>query len=163
MKVFLDTNVLIYALASDDTTRQGIAQRLFAQHGADHGVVLSTQVLLETYNVLTRKKGVKALRALAAVRMLAQQPVVAPTTQTALQAMALSAQHSLSIWDALVVQAALEAGCDTLYSEDLQAGRRFGPLEVVNPFDVAAHEVVPAAQPLKSAKARRPRTPPRRS
>ena len=48
--------------------------------------------------------------------------------------------HSLSVWDGLIVQAALEAGCDALLTEDLQHGRRFGNLEIVNPFLAAAHE-----------------------
>jgi hypothetical protein len=49
--------------------------------------------------------------------------------------------HSLSVWDGLIVQAALDAQCDVLLSEDLQHGRRFGSLEVVNPFlSAAAHE-----------------------
>ena len=46
----------------------------------------------------------------------------------------LSQAHSLAWFDALIVQAALEAGCTHLYSEDLQHGRRFGALQVVNPF-----------------------------
>lgn len=50
------------------------------------------------------------------------------------QALALARDHSLSIYDALVVASALEAACDTLYSEDLQNGRRFPALTIVNPF-----------------------------
>jgi predicted nucleic acid-binding protein len=117
-------------------------------------LVLSPQVLLETYNVLTRKKRVAAHNAAAALRLLAQQEVAAPTAETALQAMVLSAAHGLSVWDALIVQTALQAGCDTLYTEDLQAGRRFGALEVVNPFALAAHESVPAF--VESASPRAP-------
>jgi hypothetical protein len=49
----------------------------------------------------------------------------------------------LQTWDALIVQAALEADCQVLYSEDLQAGRRFGALHVVNPFATQAHEAPP--------------------
>lgn len=51
------------------------------------------------------------------------------------EAMRLGKSHSLSHWDALIVAAALLAGCDTLYSEDLQHGQVFGgSLRVVNPF-----------------------------
>lgn len=49
-------------------------------------------------------------------------------------AIALARDHDLSIYDALIVAAAQEAGCDTLFTEDMQHGRRFGSLAIVNPF-----------------------------
>ena len=150
MRAFFDSNVAVYALADDDEDRRLVAQRLFADHGRTRGLVLSVQVLLETYNVLTRRKRADAADALAAVRWLARYEVVAPGLQTVLQALELAALHTLSTWDALIVQAALEAGCDTLFSEDLQAGRRFGNLEVVNPFALRAHEPTPP-RPVPSA------------
>lgn len=157
MRVFVDSNLLVYALAQDDLPRQAVARRVLAQHCGGQSLVLSPQVLLETYNVLTRKKRVSAGDAAAALGLLAQQEVATPTAETALQAMALGAAHGLSVWDALIVQTALQAGCDTLYSEDLQAGRRFGALEVVNPFALAAHESAPAFAARSSAPARPPR------
>ena len=57
------------------------------------------------------------------------------TAKLLTSAIDLQQQAQLSFWDAMVVQAALEAGCDRLYSEDLQAGQHFGFLVVVNPFD----------------------------
>ncbi|MEX0805101.1 MAG: hypothetical protein WD688_17535 [Candidatus Binatia bacterium] len=49
-------------------------------------------------------------------------------------AIELQQRSQLSFWDAMIVQAAIEAGCDQLYSEDLNAGQRFGSLVIVNPF-----------------------------
>ena len=49
-------------------------------------------------------------------------------------AMALQQRAGISFWDAMVVEAAANAGCDRLYSEDLNARQRFGAVEVVNPF-----------------------------
>ena len=46
----------------------------------------------------------------------------------------LAHSHGFSFYDALIVAAAIEQGCDTLYSEDMQAGRKIGPLVIVNPF-----------------------------
>jgi predicted nucleic acid-binding protein len=66
-----------------------------------------------------------------------------PGADTVLRAMELAANHTLSTWDAMIVQAAVESGCDTLFTEDLQAGRRFDSVEVVNPFDQKAHEPAP--------------------
>lgn len=141
MRAFFDSNVFVYALDNDDPVRQGVAQRLLAQHSSGgHALVLSIQVLLETYNVLTRKKRAPPSVALAAVRLLMEHEVVAPNSTAALQALELAVRHGVSPWDSLIVQAALDAGCDTLFSEDLQSGRRFGALQVVNPFLLAAHE-----------------------
>ena len=141
MRAFFDSNVFVYALDDEDPMRQGVAQRLLARHAsAGHTLVLSNQVLLETYNVLTRKKRAPPSVALAAVRLLMQHEVVAPSAAAALAALELAVRHGVGTWDALIVQAAMDAGCDTLYSEDLQNGRRFGALEVVNPFVLGAHE-----------------------
>jgi predicted nucleic acid-binding protein len=63
-----------------------------------------------------------------------------------LRALALSQQRQLSAWDALILQAALHAGCTTLYSEDFQNGARFDDLLVINPFVLQAHEPAPRAR-----------------
>ena len=89
------------------------------------------------------------------VRLLARYEITTPSARAALAATELAARHSVSIWDAFIVQAAIEAGCDTLFSEDLQAGRRFGPVTVVNPFDLSAHEPQGAYRAAPAAKARR--------
>jgi predicted nucleic acid-binding protein len=49
-------------------------------------------------------------------------------------AIALARDHNLAFYDALIVASATEAGCDTLFTEDMQHGRKFGSLTVVNPF-----------------------------
>ena len=141
MKPFLDTNVLIYAVVAEDSHKQLVAQGLLAQTGMARPT-LSTQILGEAYNVLTRKKRWAPAEALAAVRLFASLRLVVPSAETVLLGLELAAQHGLSGWDAMVVQAALQGDCDTLFSEDLQAGR-FGNLEVVNPFKLRAHEPVP--------------------
>lgn len=146
MRAFFDSNVFVYAFDNGDPRRQGIAQQLLARHASSgHALVLSVQVLLETYNVLTRKKRVAPPEALAAIRLLMLHEVVAPGAEAALRALELAARHGVAAFDSLIVQAALDAGCDTLFSEDLQDGRRFGSLEVVNPFLPAAHEAGPGA------------------
>ncbi len=146
MRPFVDTNVVVYALSGQDPAKQAVAQRLLAERGAARPR-LSTQVLAETYRVLTRKLRWAPDDALAAVTLLKQLRVVALTPETQLDALRLAVEHRLSGWDAMVVQAALQAGCDTLYSEDLQPGRRFGSLEVVNPFAPQAREA--AAAPVR--------------
>lgn len=142
MKAFSDTNVLVYAVSGQDARKQAIAQRLLAGPQPAPPAI-SNQVLGEAYNVLTRKLRWPAAQALEAVRLFATLHVEVASTETVMKGLALAEAHGLSGWDAIVVQTALQAGCDTLYSEDLQAGRRFGPLEVVNPFAAGAHEPGP--------------------
>jgi predicted nucleic acid-binding protein len=167
MRAFIDSNVAVYRFSEYDDHRQAIAERLMEDHDASNQLVVSTQVLLETYNTLVKKKRVRPKLALAAVQALSRYEVVSPSHQSAMVAAELAAQHSISVWDAFIVQAALEAGCEVLYSEDLQAGRRFsgsrGALEVVNPFSGAsAHEPAPgyavqsAAKPKSSKPPARP-------
>ncbi len=143
MRAFVDSNIAVYALGPEDDPRCWGARAVLARHGSACEIVVSTQVLLETYNVLLRKKNALPAQALAAARMLMRYEVVTPSATAAIDALTLAAEHGLPTYDAFIVQAALEGGCDTLYSEDLQAGRRFGKLVVVNPFDTAAHEPTP--------------------
>jgi predicted nucleic acid-binding protein len=157
VKAFFDCNVAVYAFADDDDRRKSVAMDLLARHGGDCELVVSTQVLLETYNVLVRKKGLLPDKALAYVRMLTTYEVVTPGAAAALAALTLATEHGLPTYDAFIVQAALEGGCDVLFSEDLQAGRRFGNLLVVNPFDTAAHEPSPPyAAPAAARKRKGP-------
>lgn len=138
---FFDTNVLVYALDTRAGRKHEIADALLAEHLRAGTLVLSTQVLQETYAVLLRKLQAPPERALEAVSALAQERVVPSSASFVVDALALSIEHRLSSWDALIVQAALQARCELLFSEDLQAGRRFGSgLVVVNPFEQAVQE-----------------------
>ena len=139
MRPFLDTNVLVYAASADDPDRQVVAQRLMTNLGLSN-ITISTQVLAEAFNVLTRKKRWVVDDALQAVRGFKAMRIVVLGADAVLAALDLAARQRLSTWDAMVIHAALDAGCDTLFSEDLQDGRRFGALQVVNPFLLSAHE-----------------------
>jgi predicted nucleic acid-binding protein len=133
---FLDTNVLVYLFANEDPGRQELAERLYMQTAADGSTVISTQVLQEFYSVATgnMRAVIKPATALLALQEFAEHHVVQVTPQTVMKAASRSASDQLSFWDALIVEAALAGGCRTLYSEDFQHGRAFGPLRVVDPF-----------------------------
>lgn len=96
--------------------------------------MLSVQVLQEYFTIATRKLRVEALMARRKVELFAQFPTVVAETEDVLAAIDLQRLHQLSFWDALIVQAASKARCSRLYTEDMQHGRRFGGLEIVNPF-----------------------------
>lgn len=133
---FFDTNVLVYLFANGDPEKQRVAERLYMERCEDGSGVVSTQVLQEFYSVATAtmKSVIKASTGRLAVQEFAMQHVVQMTPALVLKAIDRSAADQLAIWDALIVEAALAGGCRTLYSEDFQHGRAFGPLRVVNPF-----------------------------
>ena len=145
MSAFFDTNVLVVVFDRSESVKQARAQELVAAHMTARDMVLSTQVLQELYAALVRKKQLSAADALEVVTTFAQERIVPASADMVLRGLALSQQHQLSAWDALIVQAALQAGCTTLYSEDFQAGMRFDDLIVVNPFRLQAHESVAKA------------------
>jgi predicted nucleic acid-binding protein len=130
-KAFFDTNVLVYAVAENDP-RTAQAEDLLLSGG-----VLSVQVLNEFVSVARRKilmswKDVK--EALDAFRILCPSPL-SITIEMHEVALGIAEKHGYNIYDALVVAAALEAGCVTLYSEDLHDGQTIdGQLTIRNPF-----------------------------
>ena len=144
MRAFFDTNVFVYAFSDQDATKGAQAIRLIERHRDDGTLVISTQVLVETFNVLARKRKAVAEDVLDILRLLADEEVFAPTARTTLKALELATQHGLTPWDAMIVQAAIDADCAVLYSEDMQGGRRFGRLEIINPFHPAAHQPLQA-------------------
>lgn len=159
MRAFFDTNVVVYAHTRDAGQKRARATRLIEEHVRARSLVVSTQVLIESYNTLQRAALLTREAALDIVEALADEHVMATDAALVLRAIRLAQRHQLSHWDGLVVQAALDAGCTTLFTEDLQAGQRFGDLEVVNPFAEAAHEprAADAAKPTRKAAAKRKR------
>ena len=127
---FIDSNVLLY-LVSADTRKADVAERLLARGG-----VMSVQVLNEFASVASRKFGMpwpEIREVLDVARGLCS--IVPVGLDTHDRALDLLQRHSLSVYDAMIVSAALGAGCKTLWSEDLQHGKRFATrLTVRNPF-----------------------------
>jgi len=127
---FFDTTVLIYAVAQNDP-RAATAEELLANGGT-----VSIQVLNEFVSVARRKLRMpweNIVEALAAVRVLCAAPV-AITVDTHDAALRIAQRYGFHIYDSLIVAAAIEAGCTTLYSEDMQHNQTIGSLTVRNPF-----------------------------
>lgn len=129
MTAFFDTNILVYAFLDPEKRPQAI--NTLAQGG-----VISVQVLNEFTSVARNKRKRDWPDIEAAVNLIRERfPAVVPlTAETHVAALALARDHHLSFYDALIVASALAAGCDTLYSEDLQDGRGFPSLTIINPF-----------------------------
>jgi predicted nucleic acid-binding protein len=128
---FLDTNVLVYAHTGQDDRRALTAQRLI-----EAGAVIGVQQLNEFASVAHRKLGRpwnEIRRALEDLRILCPNPVPV-TLQIHEMALEIAERFGYRIYDSLVVAAALEAGCDVLYSEDMQDGQQIRTLTIRNPF-----------------------------
>jgi predicted nucleic acid-binding protein len=157
VRAFFDTNVVVYCHDRRYAHKQARAQAVMEQHMSAGTFVLSTQVLVESFNALQKAAMLTREEAFEVVDALAEEQVVLANAAAVLRGLRLAIDRRLSHWDGLIVQAALDAGCTVLYTEDLQAGQRFGDLEVVNPFDDAVHEAraAYAAKPTKPARKKR--------
>jgi len=133
-RVFLDTNILVYADDADAGHKRDMAQELLMEAFRSGVAALSTQVLSEFFVISTRKLGVAPAEAQRKVELLAGLDVVRPGADDVLAAIDLHRLHRISCWDALVVRSAQVAGCQRLLSEDLGHGVRYGQVVVENPF-----------------------------
>ncbi len=130
LKAFFDTNILLYLLSAE-SDKANCAERLLAGRGT-----ISVQVLNEFVAVASRKLGLsypeireilESIRAVCAI-----QPMTLETHELGLQ---IAEQHGFSIYDSLIIASALLAGCETLYSEDLQDGQIIErQITIKNPF-----------------------------
>jgi predicted nucleic acid-binding protein len=136
MRVFFDTNVLVYLFDADDLAKKELAcARLEAEASAGRAL-LSTQVLQEFYVSVTRKLSVPLASETAEeiVRDLSMMPIVAIDTERILAAIHRSPMLRLSFRDALIIEAAMAGGADRLLTEDMQHGQVIEGLRIENPF-----------------------------
>jgi predicted nucleic acid-binding protein len=135
-KYFVDTNILIYAHDSSAGAKHTRARDVIDRLWQTGEGVLSTQILQELCINLRRK--VKKPMPLNELRALLQDylswDIVVNTPASVLDALDIEAQYKISFWDALVLQAAGASGASTVYSEDLAANQRYGPIQIVNPL-----------------------------
>ncbi len=127
---FLDSNIVLY-LASEDLLKADRAQELVAEGGT-----ISVQVLNEIANISRRKMGLSWAETRNFLLMIRGLLKVEPITiEIHDVGISLAERYQLSVYDSMIVSAALCAECDTLLSEDLQNGLLInGRLRVLNPF-----------------------------
>jgi predicted nucleic acid-binding protein len=127
--VFLDTNVLVYALVGDAL----LAQRSLALLEA--GGTVSVQVLNECANTLHRKFSTTWPQVVQVSERIRELCAVVPITEdTHVRGLALAERYRLSVYDGMIVAAAQLAGCTVLYSEDMHDGLVIERLTIRNPY-----------------------------
>jgi predicted nucleic acid-binding protein len=138
--VFVDTNVFVYSFDSRDPFKQRRAEDWLTGLWASGAGRVSFQVLQELYVTLTRKlrPGLPTAEARSVVRALFAWEPLAIDARVVEAAWNLQDAADISWWDALIVAAAQVAGCGRLLTEDLQSGRSYGAVVVVDPFQLSS-------------------------
>jgi len=134
VRSFFDTNVLVYLDDAASAVKQNQAYELFRKHLRDRSGYISLQVLQEYFVTATRKLKVAPEVARRKVELYAALHVVSPSLEDILAAIDIHRVTRVSFWDGLILRAAQKAECKVLYTEDMQNGRVFDGLRVVNPF-----------------------------
>ncbi|HXU47027.1 MAG TPA: PIN domain-containing protein [Thermoanaerobaculia bacterium] len=132
----MDTNVLVYLFDAGEPSKRAVAREIFERQSAGLELFLSTQVLQEFFVNVTRKLSLPltAEEALDALIDLAEIPTVQVDVPLVVAAARLSQRHQISLWDALILEAAASCGCGKVLTEDLQDGWEVRGVRVENPF-----------------------------
>jgi predicted nucleic acid-binding protein len=147
---FLDTNILVYSFADDDARKRGIARALVESGNA----TISSQILSELANVLTRRLGFTPAEARSRIGGIAGRCEVVAVTPTVIgDALRVMERYRYAFFDSQIIATALTAGTPTLYSEDLQDGQKIdGALTIRSPF---RHALEQAGAAYRARRARK--------
>jgi predicted nucleic acid-binding protein len=156
-RIFLDSNVLLYAYSATDPDKCARARTL----ADDSGAVISTQVLSEFANVVLRKFGMPVCEARRRTAELAERcEVITVTPATVIEAFRIRERFGFGFFDSQIVASALASGATTLYSEDLHHGQTIdGILRIVSPFAPATRQSRGVYRAGRSARADAPSKP----
>jgi predicted nucleic acid-binding protein len=142
MRIALDTNLLVYAEGLNGARAAKTAVDLI-QKLPTSDTFLPVQVLGELFRVLTGKAAFSPAQARVIVlRWRDTFPPIETSPSVLVAAMDVAADHSLRIWDAIILLAAASAGCRFLLSEDMQEGFTWNGVTVANPFKDKRHELL---------------------
>src|SRR5450432_1703172 len=132
---FLDTNVLVYALDVADPRKHGIGQALTVRAVAGE-CAISSQVLSELSAILLQKYRSKydARAVVAILDALRPIPLIVPDAAMVRRAVEAHGQYGIHFYDGMIMAAAERAGCERIWSEDLNAKQEYFGVVVENPF-----------------------------
>jgi predicted nucleic acid-binding protein len=138
-RVFVDTNVLVYAHDVSTGAKHERARSLVERLWQERSGAVSTQVLQELYVSLRKARHPLASKeARAVVADYLRWEVVVNSGESILDAIELEQRYAVSFWDALIIQSSRTCGAEILYSEDLSDGQVYDSVRVVNPFGSTA-------------------------
>ena len=129
---FIDTNVLVYEWDNTDSLKRDIARKLVSRLGS-RGVI-SSQVAQEFAWTMSKKLGISGRETALILKNYQVFRFVPIKMQLVQRALSTANDNIISFWDALIVEAAADAGCKVLLTEDLNDGQRIRGVRIVNPF-----------------------------
>lgn len=135
--VFIDTNIFVYAHDDTDVQKSQKARSLLIELVKTQEGRISTQVIQEFCNVVLRKSVIPMK--IGDIRKILDEVMLPflehkPDAAFYFRALDIYKKYSLSFYDALIVQAAIDMKCSILYSEDLQTGAQYEKVKIINPF-----------------------------
>ncbi|MEW6067776.1 MAG: PIN domain-containing protein [Nitrospirota bacterium] len=135
-KVFLDTNIIIYAYDISAGEKREIARKIITDLWGSGLGLLSTQVLQEFFVSITKKilKPLDVKIAEEIVSDLLKWDVIVNDGQSILEAIDIHSRYKYSFWDSMIIQAALKGNASLLLSEDLSDGQIINGVRIKNPF-----------------------------
>ena len=130
--IFLDSNIIVYSYSNSEISKQEIARNLIASSNS----FISTQVLQELCNTITRKFKFSYEATITTIKECCQNNNLHINTEnTIIQACYIAKRYRFSFYDSMIIAAAIESNCTTLYSEDLHDGQVIdGKLTIKSPF-----------------------------
>ena len=130
--VFLDTNILVYSYSNNEPDKRTVARTLISENNS----FLSTQVLQELSNTITKKLGFSFSDAIKVVEEMSKNNNLNTNTQiTIIKACEIAERYQFSFYDSMIIAAALESNCKILYSEVMQHNQIIqDTLKIINPF-----------------------------
>jgi len=135
-KVFLDSNIIVYAYDRHEPEKLVKARSLLISGIAQENAVVSSQVLGEFFVVVTQriKEPLSGDEAMRIIEILSVLPVVEIDLSLVKRAIETYKTYGISYWDSLILAAAEYTGCRKLVSEDLNDGQEYNGIVVENPF-----------------------------
>ena len=131
-RVFLDTNIVIYAHTDHHLAKQKRAQQIIS----DENTIISTQVIQETANILHKKlKHPWSEVEVVLGDIILNSTIYTNTSETASKACFIASKYGFSFYDSLIISAALQCGVKRLYTEDMHHGQLIeNQIVLINPF-----------------------------
>jgi predicted nucleic acid-binding protein len=134
-RVFVDTNILIYALDPAEPAKRQASTDLLKTAISNRSLTLSPQSLNETYRVLVQRRRLMPIDAARSyIRTLAPWAIAPLDAKTTERAFAVEDETGYGWWDCLMLASALQAECRMFVSEDLQDGREVAGMRIASPF-----------------------------
>ena len=135
---FIDTNVIIYLFDETSVEKSRTAEELIRQSLENGSGCISYQVVQETLSIVTRKLKASPEEARQLLDNILE-PLwrVNPSRALYRRGLELQSRYKYGFYDSLIIAAALDAGCEALYTEDLQHGQQIEGLTIVNPFQTS--------------------------